>query len=342
MKNIKKYIAVALAGVMSLSLAGCNILQKTPESIQKTVLATVNDEKITRGDLDLLMKADIEQYKQQYGEDYENNDTFKDTLKTNRTDALTYLVEEKVLLQKAKDLDVVPSDEEIDTYITEQESKYKSYTGTDEAYTTYLASIGYTPDSFKDVLKTQCIVTAVINEIVKDVTATDEEIQTYYDANQDTLKVEAGAYVTHLLIPQTATVTASEDKALALAKKAKELTASGKTFEQIAAMDEFKAASAKYEDLGHKTFENSGLVTEFETAFKALPAGQISDPVKTSYGWHLILNSKVNTAAEVPALKDIKAQVEAAVLNPKKQELYKEKMEEFKTDMKVKTYPEKF
>lgn len=355
MKNIKKYIAVAIATVMSASLlAGCNIVKKTPEAISKTVLATVNNEKITRGDLDQLMKADIAQYKQQYGDDYENNDSFKDTLKTNRTDALNYLVEEKVLLQKAKDFGVVPSDDEINSYVDTNVTKYKSYTGSDEAYATYLDSIGYTPDSFKDVLKDQAIIKAAIDYMVKDISATDQQIQDYYNSNQESLTVQPGAFVSHLLIPaiSTATATATDstastatltsDQAKALAAKAKTLAESGKSLEDIAAMDEFKSAGAVYENLGHKTFDNSGLETSFETAFKALPAGKYSDPVQTSYGWHIILNSKVNTAAGVPALEDIKDQVKAAVENPLKQTEYTNDLDQYKQDMKVKTYTDRF
>lgn len=362
MKNIKKYIAVAIATIMSASLlAGCNIVKKTPEAISKTVLATVNKEKITRGDLDQLMKADIAQYKQQYGDDYENNDSFKDTLKQNRTDALNYLVEEKVLLQKAKDFGVVPSDDEINSYIDTNVAKYKSYTGGDEAYATYLDSIGYTPDSFKDVLRDQAIIKAAIDYMVKDVSATDQEIQDYYNSNQQSLTVQPGAFVSHLLIPAAATSTATatdstvatstaatstatltSDQAKALADKARELAVSGKSLQDIAAMDEFKSAGAVYEDLGHKTFDNSGLEASFETAFKALPAGQYSQPVQTSYGWHIILNSKVNTTAGVPALEDIKDQVKDAVENPKKQTEYTNDLEQYKQDMNVKTYTDRF
>lgn len=357
MKNIKKYIAVAIATVMSASLlAGCNIVKKTPEAISKTVLATVNKEKITRGDLDQLMKADIAQYKQQYGDDYENNDSFKDTLKKNRTDALNYLVEEKVLLQKAKDFGVVPSDDDINSYVDTNVAKYKSYTGSDEAYATYLDSIGYTPDSFKDVLKDQAIIKAAIDYMVKDISATDQEIQDYYNSNQESLKVQPGAFVQHLLIPAkaaatatatdstaaTSTATLTSDQAKALAAKAKTLAESGKSLKDIAAMDEFKAAGAVYEDLGHKTFDNSGLEASFETAFKALPAGKYSDPVQTSYGWHVILNTKVNTAAGVPALEDIKDQVKDAVENPKKQTEYTNDLDQYKQDMNVKTYTDRF
>ena len=235
---------------MALSLAGCNIIERTPESMQKTVIAKVNGQKITRGDLDEAMKAEIDQYIQEYGEDYATQDTVKDTFKESQLENVDYLVEEKVLLQKAKDFDVVPSDEDIDAYITEQETTYKGYFSNDEdKYESYIESMGYTMDKFKDV--------------------------------------------------------------------------------------------AQYQDLGHINFENSGLVTEFENAFKVLPVNTVSEPVKTSFGWHLILNSKINTEKIVPTFEDKKAEIESTVLNNKKKEEYTTKLDQYKEDMKSEVFEDK-
>ena len=333
MKNIKKYIALALTGVMALSLAGCNIVERTPESMQKTVIAKVNGQKITRGDLDEAMKAEIDQYIQEYGEDYATQDTVKDTFKESQLENIDYLVEEKVLLQKAKDFDVVPSDEDIDAYITEQETTYKGYFSNDEdKYESYIESMGYTMDKFKELLKNQCIINAAIEEMVKDVEVTDEELQSYYDENKDEFTEEAGAYVTHILF--------TGDNAEQNAKDAKALATSGKTFQEIAAMDKYKDV-AQYQDLGHINFENSGLVTEFENAFKVLPVNTVSEPVKTSFGWHLILNSKINTEKVVPTFEDKKAEIESTVLNNKKKEQYTTKLDQYKEDMKSEVFEDK-
>lgn len=331
--NIKKYMSVALAGVMALSIAGCNIIERTPESIGKTVLAKVDGDKITKADLDEEMKAVLEQYKSYYGDDYESNDSLKDTLKEARQNYLNYLIEEKVLLKAADELGVTPSDDDIDTFVQEQMDKYKKYNNDDEdQFEEYLDSIGFTVDSFKEYLKKQCIVQAAIDKWVEDVDATDDEIETYYNDNIDSYKEKPGAYVTHILF--------TGDNAEANAKKAQEYAKDGKSLEDISKMDEFKDVCS-YEDLGHKNFENSGLVTEFENAFKALPAGQVSDPVQTSYGWHIIYNTKVNTEEKTPTLDEVKDEVKEKVLSTKKQDEYNNKMEEYKEKYKTKTYEDK-
>ena len=104
--KIKKYISIAIAGVMLLSFTGCNIVERTPESIGKTVLAKVDGEKITRADVDKLMTYQLNSYKQQYGDDFENNAEVKETIKKARTSAIDNLVNQKVLLSKKADLGI--------------------------------------------------------------------------------------------------------------------------------------------------------------------------------------------------------------------------------------------
>ena len=46
MKRIRKYISIVLCSVAAISLIGCNMVEKTPEAIAKTVLAKVGDTEI--------------------------------------------------------------------------------------------------------------------------------------------------------------------------------------------------------------------------------------------------------------------------------------------------------
>lgn len=331
--NIKKIMSVALAGMVAISIAGCNIIERTPESIGKTVLAKVDGDKITRDDLDKEMKSTLEQYKSYYGDDFESNDSIKENLKEARKSALDYLVQEKVLKKAAVDLDVMPSDDDIDNYVEEQVNKLKEYNGNDDdKFNSYLDSIGYTLEEVQEYYKTQFICNAAMEKIVEDASVSDEEVQNYYNEHKDSYKEPAGADVTHVLF--------TGDNAEANVKKAKEYADKGKSLEDISKLDEFKGVST-YEDLGHKSFENSGLVKEFEDAFKALPANKVSDPVKTSYGWHLIYNTKVNAEEYTPSFDEVKDKVKESQLNEKKQSLYEEKIEEYKEKYKTKTYEDR-
>ena len=113
MGKVKKLIAAAMISVMSLSVVGCKMIEQTAESKAKTVLAKVGDTNITLGDVDAELKADIDNLKQTYGQDYESSipDSLKEQLKTVRTQVLNQLVNEQIMSQKAKALNLIPSDE---------------------------------------------------------------------------------------------------------------------------------------------------------------------------------------------------------------------------------------
>ena len=124
-KKVKTYISMALIGAMALSFTGCNMIKRTAASIGKTVLAEVDGTKITRADVDAELKSTLSQYKEQYGDDFEENSDLKDKLKSTRENVVDSLVEKEVLLKMAKKLDLVPEEDEINKYAEEQVQKYR-------------------------------------------------------------------------------------------------------------------------------------------------------------------------------------------------------------------------
>lgn len=75
----------------------------------------------------------------------------------------------------------------------------------------------------------------------------------------------------------------TEEEAIAL----KEEILSGKAFEDVAAEHSSCPSGARGGDLGF--FGRGQMVREFEEAAFSLKVGEISDPVRTNFGWHLIL-----------------------------------------------------
>ena len=100
MKKIKNIVTIVAIASMSLFAVGCNMVQKTPEAIQKTVVAKVGDEKITMADINTELEPQINQLKEQYGEDYLNSDEVKKQLADAKKSVLNNLVTEKIFLKK--------------------------------------------------------------------------------------------------------------------------------------------------------------------------------------------------------------------------------------------------
>lgn len=344
MKKIKKLITLAVAVTMAASFAGCNMVERTEESKGKTVLAKVGKTKITRDDVDKQIQPTLDQYKQQYGDDFESNDSLKDTLKKYRQNVLENLVTEEVLMQSKDKYDISTTDEEFDEQVEEQFNQVKEQYGDD--FDSQLEQYGYDEDSFKDYIKKNLITNQVYEAMMADIEITDDEIEEYYNDNQDTYTYDAGADVQHLLFqPEKDSdgneVAGADDAAKAKAEAARQEVLAGKSLKEVSEEDQYKD-SALYQDLGRLTFENNQMVQEFTDGFKNLPANQVSEPVKTSYGYHLIVNTAVYPERALEPLNDsLKETIKKTLKSQKEQEEFQNRLQDLKDELKVKTYEDK-
>jgi hypothetical protein len=97
----------------------------------------------------------------------------------------------------------------------------------------------------------------------------------------------------------------SEEAALAKAKSLRERIVKGEDFAALAkAESDDPATIAKGGDLG--TISRGQLLPELERAVFALPAGAVSQPIRSQFGWHLIQVQDRKT----PDLSDVKAEAE--------------------------------
>lgn len=321
MIRIKKLIAVGALSVFAFSAVGCEMIQRTPESIQKTVLAKVGDLKVTRGEVDEI----ADPYLSQYGSDYETNPDLAEQVKALRTQALNLLVEQKIMIKKAEELGLEPTQEEVDTGVTEYIEGLKESLGGEDALIKALEDINLTLDEYtaklNDSIKVNLATNNVTEEIFKDINITDDEIKKYYDEHVDSFKE---ANVSHILIED-------EEKA----KEIRERAAKGEDFAALAKeFSEDPGTKEKGGSLGVTTYDTTMYVTEFTEGFKKLKEGEISDLVKSRHGYHII---KITDYKE-KSLDEVKESIKTILENEKKNEIYTNTIEQWKKDFKVKTY----
>lgn len=319
MKNIKKVVVVAMATVLSLSVLGCDMIQKTPEAIRKTTVAKVDGEKITLGEVDDKIKPFIEQLKQQYGDKYEQNQEVKGKLAEQRKQVVDTLVNEKVIVKEATKLKVGQDKSEADKFVEERSKQIKTaYGNDDKKLEEALKSNGLTMASFKEYLKNQYIQQKVQEYIGKDLKVTDDEVNKYYEANKEQYTKDPGATIYHILVP-------TEDEA----KKIKDEYDKGAKFGDLAAKYGTDGTKTTGGSLGFVPFNTDKMDKDFMAAAKKLKEGEVSAPVKTQFGWHLI---KVTNA---------KDSVKENLLKQKEQQETTKKIEEWKKDLKVEVLEDK-
>lgn len=343
MKRLKKIIATVAICTMAVSIMGCKMIEKTPEAIQNTVLAKVGDEKITKGDIDKELKQFTDALKQQYGDDYESNEQVAAQLKQTKQQYLNAMINEKLMLQQADALGLKPSDDEINKEVDDVINQYKTQYSAEGQYEQFLEFNGFTEESFKDFQRNQSIVRYVYNDIIKDVVASDDDIQNYYDENKDSEFTEsAGATVAHILVAEKADDGSIDfDKSLEKANELKAKIDAGADFAEVAKESSVDTGTAvNGGSLGFVEYNSTQYVTEFMDGFKGLKEGEVSEPVKSDFGYHIIKATGLKDAVVKP-LDDVKEEIKSKIEQQKQGEAFDAKIAEWKESIKVKTYEDR-
>lgn len=331
MKKLKKIVAAVALCTMAVSAMGCKMIEKTPEAIQNTVLAKVGNDKVIVKDIEKQLKPYTDQLKQQYGADYEKNEQISTQLKQYKKQILDNLVNEKILLQKATELNLKPSDDEINKQVDDEINKYKSQYSQEGQYDQFLKQNGFTEEELKTFLKNQAIVKPVIDDVMKDVSVSDEDVQNYYNENKDSqYTVGAGATASHILVKDEET-----------AKKLKAKLDAGADFAQLAKENSTDPGTKDNGgSLGFVPYNSTQFVKEFMDGFKNLKEGQVSDPVKSQFGYHLIKATGLKEAQVTP-LDKVKDEIKSQLEQQKKNEAFTSKIEEWKKALNVKIYEDR-
>ena len=324
MNKIKKVLLTAMIGTLVFSAVGCKMIQKTPEAIQNTVLAKVGDAKITKADLDELIDPYIDRYKEQYGEDFTSNSAVQEQVKALKEEAIGILIDEEILLQKAKELNLVPEDAELDKQVEETMAKEKEAYGGEEAFTAALTQSGLTEETYKEYSKKRIITQLVIEDMTKDVEISDEDVKKYYDENPTEF---TGADISHILVTDEAK-----------ANEVRERLVNGEDFATVA--KEVSEDTGSKEDggsIGFTMYNTTELVPEFVAGMSTLKEGEISEPIKSDYGYHIIKA----TGVKVTPFEEVKDTTKTTLEQKEKSRIYDENLEKWNKELKVKIYEDR-
>ncbi|MGI9043106.1 MAG: peptidylprolyl isomerase [Gemmatimonadaceae bacterium] len=223
------------------------------------------------------------------------------------SEALNLLVDEEILVQKARLLAIEVTPDEVNRSVDEQATRVRGQFETDEAYRAELRNAGFgTPDEYRRTLYEQFYRRALQQRAFEQLRKTavgrnvsDAEIQEAFEENRGQLQA-APATVTFRQVVVAPKPTA-EAKARAKAKADSllvEINAGG-DFELVARRESMDPGSKPQGgDLGWN--RRGAMVPEFERMMFALRPGQVSPVVETAFGYHIIRVDRVQ-AAEVKA-----------------------------------------
>jgi peptidyl-prolyl cis-trans isomerase D len=166
-----------------------------------------------------------------------------------------------------------------------------------------------------------------LDSVAGQVTVKDDELQAYYDKNQSHYSENEKRHAHHILISiGDAKDPKSDAAALAKAQQVLSELKAGKDFGELA--HKYSAdpgSAAQGGDLGWA--EQNAYVAPFSDALFKLQPGQISSPVKTQFGYHIIRLDEMRPA-HVLTLSDSRAKIEADYRRAQASELFGDREEQ--------------
>ncbi|MEK6263933.1 MAG: peptidylprolyl isomerase [Clostridium sp.] len=325
MRNAKKIISMAILTILTTSLIGCNMIEKTPEGIAKSVVAKVFDTEVTRGEVDKELATILPQIEEQYGENYASNTEAMDAIATQKTQILEGLIKRKIVNYKAEELKVMPTEAKLNEEINKQLEIFKKGYETEEKFQEDLKKYNITEAKLKENLKPSVVETALYEEVTKDVKIDETKEKTYYSDNPVMFTEKPNrVQIAHILV-------ATEEEALAVKKR---LDAG----EDFAALAKETSTDAETKDtggdLGFIEYTNTQIDEILIKAAIATPKGKVSAPIKMDYGVHLI---KVIEKEEYPVKKFevVKEEIQKTLLEQEKATTWNDKMLEWQEEGKI-------
>lgn len=239
------------------------------------------------------------------------NELYKELKKQNGQTVAINLVDEYILNKEYKTTDEMKKS---------AESTIETYKNTyGESYESFLQYNGIADDAeLKDLLIKNSKLTNVTEDYIKE-NLTEKEMKTYYDE-----KIVGDIEAKHILISTETDENASDEE-----KKAKENEAKTKAEEIIEKLkngEDFSTLAKEYSDdegskenggdLGY--FNTGDMVEEFETAAYKLDVNEYTtEPVKTTYGYHIIMKTGQK---DKPSYKKSKDTIKEKLVEQKKEE----------------------
>ncbi len=212
---------------------------------------------------------------------------------TYRCEVLRSVVDDRLLVSKARLDSIQVAPQEVEQRLREQFDTLKRRFPNEQAFQQQLAQEGTTERELRNRLRTQMerylLRERLIGQMAGTVTVTFREIEKFYEENRDSLPtVPASVTIAHIT-----RVAQPGDSALALARekieRAQARIRAGESFDVVAReMSEDPGTAAAGGELGW--FGRGEMVPEFETIAFSLDSGQVSSPVLTEFGLHIIQN----------------------------------------------------
>jgi len=308
MKRAHAFLAL-LAAALGLVLVGCG---GGAGNVPSGAIAVVDGTEIPRSDLDALVEQ-AKNYYEATKQDFPKVGTPEH--QSIQQQYVAFLVQKTEFEQAAEDLGLQITDADVDKAYTDYVKT--RFDGDEKKLEKALQAQGLSEEAFRDTLRVSVLSKKLFDEVTKAVKVTDDEALASYTQNQDQYRVPASRDVRHILFAKKrandevdfAKSKAEADRVYALAKGGTDFVSLVRQFSD----DEgTKAVGGKYSAV------RGASVPQFDRVAFQLETNEISRPVKTRYGYHIIQAIADTKPEKVTSFDQAKAGIKASLLQEKR------------------------
>jgi len=297
-----RLIAVLAALALSVAAAGCGGGDDEADAseVPASAIAVVGEREIPKAEYDRLLTQAQATYEARE-QDFPAAGTPE--FAQLRNALVRSLVEQAQFEIAAEELDIAVTEEALDTRLEELKDQF--FEGDDAKYQEELEKQGLTEEQVLKDLRTRMLSEKIFEKITSEVEVTDEEIQAYYDENEAQFETPSSREVRHILVKKKA--------------KADEIHAqleNGGNFAKLA--KQFSQDPASKNEGGKFTAQKGATVAPFDKVAFELKTGELSEPVKTQFGWHIIEAVGDIEDASTQELSAVQEQISTTLLEEKR------------------------
>jgi parvulin-like peptidyl-prolyl isomerase len=216
---------------------------------------------------------------------------------------LQSLVQRAELAQKAPGLGVTVDDAHVEKQLKQIKKQY--FGGSEQRYQAELKKQCVTDAEVRSDVRSNVLSDEIYKKVTAGAKVSDADVKAYYDSHQSVYTQPVTRVVRHILV---------KDKKLA-----------DRLYAQLKSGGNFAALAKKYsQDPGSKaqggqlTISRGQTVPAFDKVAFSLKTGEISRPVKTQFGWHIIQAQKDATKSKKTPFAQVKLAIKQQLVQQKR------------------------
>jgi parvulin-like peptidyl-prolyl isomerase len=246
-----------------------------------------------------------------------------------RRQAMQFLVQRAQFEQKATELGLEITESDVDKQMLTIKSQYFGKNGKCDAacekkYAAEIKKQGVTDEQVREDVRASVVQNKIYEKVTAGVTVSSKDIEDYYKKNKQNYVQPASRDVRHILV-----------KKKAVADRLYQRVTSGENFAALA--KKFSEDASSKPQGGKLPISKGRQVPEFDKAAFALDVGEISRPIKTTYGWHIITALTGIKKEKTTALSEVRPAIRQQLLQQEKTDAMKKWVEETQKNFEEKT-----